>query len=44
MINEMEAYVGELQELRSKVKKQQRIISELKVALNEQKQLLTEDK
>ena len=44
MINEMEAYVGELQELRSKVKKQQRIISELKTALNEQKQLLTEDK
>ena len=44
MINEMEAYVGELQELRSKVKKQQKIISELKVALNEQKQLLTEDK
>ena len=40
----MEAYVGELQELRAKVKNQQRIISELKVALNEQKQLLTEDK
>ena len=44
MINEMEAYVGELQELRAKVKKQRRIISELQVALNEQKQLLTEDK
>ena len=44
MNNEVEAYVGELQMLRSKVKKQKRIIEELKTALNEQKQLLTEDK
>ena len=42
MNNEVEAYVGELQMLRSKVKKQNRIIEELKTALNEQKQLLTE--
>tara|TARA_R100001129_G_C5269795_1_gene233735 strand:- start:306 stop:440 length:135 start_codon:yes stop_codon:yes gene_type:complete len=42
MNNEVEAYVGELQMLRSKVKKQKRIIEELKTALNEQKQLLTE--
>ena len=42
MNNESEAYVGELQMLRSKVKKQKRIIEELKTALNEQKQLLTE--
>ncbi len=41
MNNEVEAYVGELQMLRSKVKKQKRIIVELKTALNEQKQLLT---
>ena len=44
MNNEVEAYVGELQMLRSKVKKQKRIIEELKTALNEQKQLLTEHK
>ena len=42
MNNEVEAYVGELQMLRSKVKKQKRIIEEFKTALNEQKQLLTE--
>ena len=42
MNNEVEAYVGELQMLRSKVKKQKRIIEELKTALNEQKQLLPE--
>tara|TARA_Y100001972_G_scaffold104186_1_gene130951 strand:+ start:203 stop:337 length:135 start_codon:yes stop_codon:yes gene_type:complete len=44
MNNEVEAYVGELQMLRSKVKKQKRVIEELKTALNEQKQLLTEYK
>ena len=44
MNNEVEAYVGELQMLRSKVKKQKRIIEELKTALNEQKQLLTEQR
>tara|TARA_Y100001972_G_scaffold8626_1_gene9071 strand:- start:877 stop:1011 length:135 start_codon:yes stop_codon:yes gene_type:complete len=44
MNNEVEAYVGELQMLRSKVKKQKRIIAELKEALNDQKELLTEYK
>ena len=41
MNNEVEAFVGELAGLRAKVKKQKRIIDELKTALNEQKQLLT---
>jgi len=40
--NEVEAYVGELQELRALVKKQRRIINELQTAVNENKRLLTE--
>tara|TARA_A100001011_G_scaffold185780_1_gene194478 strand:+ start:664 stop:798 length:135 start_codon:yes stop_codon:yes gene_type:complete len=44
MNNEVEAFVGELSGLRAKVKKQKRVIDELKTALNEQKQLLTEHK
>ena len=44
MNNEVEAFVGELQGLRAKVKKQKRVIDELKTALDEQKQLLTGDK
>ena len=44
MNNEVEAFVGELAGLRAKVKKQKRVIDALKTALNEQKQLLTENK
>jgi|TARA_R100000742_G_C4256282_1_gene74149 hypothetical protein len=44
MNNEVESFVGELQGLRAKVKKQKRVIKELETALSEQKQLLTEDK
>ena len=42
MNNEVEAYVGELQELRDLVKKQKRIINELQNTVNENKRLLTE--
>tara|TARA_R110002012_G_scaffold273993_1_gene460150 strand:+ start:442 stop:579 length:138 start_codon:yes stop_codon:yes gene_type:complete len=41
---ELEKFVGELQQLRAKVKKQKRVIDELNDSVNEEKRLLTEDK
>tara|TARA_R110002020_G_scaffold464640_3_gene685482 strand:- start:993 stop:1130 length:138 start_codon:yes stop_codon:yes gene_type:complete len=41
---ELEKFVGELQQLRAKVKKQKRVIDELNNSVNEEKRLLTEDK